>query len=430
MQRKLANWIQAYLEYTKVLEAPDQFHFWSAVHCIAGALRGKAWFNMGYFQWKPNFFIIFVAPPGVVSKSTTINVATRLLREVPGIHFGPNSATWQALTQAFIDSGELVDISEDGGIQMSCISIEASELGTFLDPSNREMIDVLVDLWDGRDLPWKRATKGEGESEIHNPWLNFIGCTTPAWIEGNFPEYAIGGGFTSRTVFVYADAKRHYESYPTENMTPRFQNLWNDLLYDLLQIAQITGEYTLSADAKRWGVEWYQRHWTSKHEHLRMDRFGGYIARKQTHIHKLAMVVAAAQRNESCITYEDLKVSEAIVSQLEPTMNFVFHRISDSKEAKATKIILDNMVMERKIHRQMLWRKLIDTMSLEQFDGALISLARAGYITLIQNGKDYVIQVATDLPQQAAGTGAETSALLEDLRSPEPPSSASRSGSS
>ena len=56
--RQYDNWIRAYLEYTKYLEAPDSFHFWAGVSAIAGALRGKVFFDMGYFKWKPNFFII------------------------------------------------------------------------------------------------------------------------------------------------------------------------------------------------------------------------------------------------------------------------------------------------------------------------------------------------------------------------------------
>ena len=83
--RQYDNWIRAYLEYTKYLEAPDSFHFWAGVSAIAGALRGKVFFDMGYFKWKPNFFIIYVAPPGIVAKSTSMGVAMPILRKVPDI---------------------------------------------------------------------------------------------------------------------------------------------------------------------------------------------------------------------------------------------------------------------------------------------------------------------------------------------------------
>lgn len=392
-KRKLAHWIKAYVEYTKHLEAPDSFHLWAAVSTIAGALRGKCWLDMGYFKWKPNFFIVFVAPPGVVSKSTTVGVGMSMLREVEGIHFGPDSATWQALTSSFAESTEMVDQGAGDMLPMSAITIAASELGTFLDPHNREMIDVLVDLWDGRDVPWTRHTKSEGESTIANPWLNFVGCTTPAWIEGNFPEYAIGGGFTSRTIFVYAENKRHLSAYPKANMSPEFAILHKALVEDLKIIAKLQGEYTLTDDAMTWGESWYAEHWASKHSHLAGDRFGGYISRKQTHIHKLAIILSAAQRDETIITSEDLQIANQLVSALEYNLPSVFNRISDNRDAKYSAAVFAVLRTEHQITKQKLWQKVYHLMAHEQFDNALGGIIKAGFAHIEQQGTDFLISI-------------------------------------
>lgn len=409
MGRRCAHWLKAYVEYTKHLEAPDTFHLWAAVGTVAGALRGKCWIDMGYFKWKPNFFIVFVAPPGVVSKSTTVGVGMSMLREVEGIHFGPDSATWQALTNSFAESTEMVDQGDGLMLPMSAITIAASELGTFLDPHNREMIDVMVDLWDGRDVPWKRSTKGEGDSTIANPWLNFIGCTTPAWIEGNFPEYAIGGGFTSRTVFVYAENKRHLEAYPKVNMSPEFATLREALVEDLNDIARISGEYTLTPQATKWGIKWYHDHWKSKHSHLAGDRFGGYIARKQTHIHKLAMVISASQRSDRLIHPDDLATASELVSSLEHNLPSVFNRISDNREAKYSAAVFSVLRTEGTLSKQTLWQKVYHLMSAEQFEAALGGVIKAGYAVARQDGQDFTLSLTPagrhlQSPDKAPGT--------------------------
>jgi len=201
------------MEYSSFSEAPDKFHFWTAISTLAGALRRRVWIDQAYFQWTPNFYIIFVAPPGIVSKSTTLSIGMRLLRQIPGIHFGPDAVTWQALTESLANSTEEVDLtpgrtsgkfSMEVNLQpMSCITIASSEFGTFLNPKDREMVDVLVSLWDGQLGVWEKRTKTSGSDIIANPWINIAACTTPAWIAGNFPDYMIGGGFTSRCVFVY-----------------------------------------------------------------------------------------------------------------------------------------------------------------------------------------------------------------------------------
>ena len=217
--RQFDNWLQAYLDYSSVSEAPDKFHYWTAISVIAGALRRRVWLDMGYFEWTPNCYIIFVAPPGIVSKSTTMNIGMSILREVPGVKFGPDAVTWQALTQALAGATEAVQMADGTFHPMSSITIASGELGTFFNPNDREMVDLLVALWDGQRGVFQKTTKTQGNDTIENPWVNLIGCTTPAWIAGNVPEYLIGGGFTSRCIFVYADFKRHLEAYPIESRT-------------------------------------------------------------------------------------------------------------------------------------------------------------------------------------------------------------------
>jgi len=380
MARNISNWLQGYIEYTKHLEAPDIFHLWAAIGTIAGALQGKVWIDMGYFKWKPNFFIIFVAPPGIVSKSTTLGVGMEMLRKVDDVHFGPESCSWQAITDAFAEALQTID----GVGPMNALTIEASELGTFLDPRNREMVDVLCRLWDGRDIPWSRRLRSEGATEIPNPWLNFLGCTTPGWIEENFPEYAIKGGFTSRTVFVYAERKRQFVAYPKLRMDlagDEFKRLRIHLINDLKTISRIKGEYVLTDSATAWGTDWYAKHWAEDNSSLDMDLYGGYIARKQTHIHKTAMVLAAASHADLIITDENLDQADKLVTSLEVALPKVFSQIIDNRDASNTALVIRIIqACPNGLKRRTLWRKLISHMSQDEFKHAVMGAVAADYI--------------------------------------------------
>jgi len=404
--RNVSNWLQGYIEYTKHLEAPDIFHLWAAVGTVAGALQGKVWIDQGYFKWKPNFFIIFVAPPGIVSKSTTLGVGMEMLRQVEGIHFGPESASWQAVTDAF---GEAT-VTVEGIGENSSLTIEASELGTFLDPRNREMIDVLCRLWDGRDTPWHRGIRSEGSTEIANPWINFLGCTTPGWIEENFPEYAIKGGFTSRTVFVYAERKRQFVAYPKLRMDTagnEFKSLRIHLINDLRSIAKIQGEYILTTGATTWGTAWYERHWTEDNKHLDMEVHGGYIARKQTHIHKTAMILAAACHSDLCITEENLQQAEQLVTSLEVSLPNVFNQIVDNRDAQNTALII-RIIQSNPggVKRRALWRKVIMRMSQDEFRNAVMGAINADFIKEHTIG-DEPTYYPLELPQEKAPAASD-----------------------
>jgi len=418
MQRNLQNWISGYVEYTKHSESPDLFHMWTAIGTLAGALRGKVWVDMGYFKWKPNFFIVLVAPPGVVSKSTTLNMGMELLRELESIHFGPDSVTWQALTEAFIEAQEAI---KDVG-PMSALTVAASELGTFLDPRNRELIDVLCDLWDGRNVPWKRRTKGEGIVEIRNPWLNFLSCTTPGWIEENFPEYAIKGGFTSRTLFVYADAKRNLVAYPGRHLARYgrdFATLRRHLVNDLKKIATLSGEYFLTPEAFQWGEDWYAKHWEDgANQHLNRETYGGYLARKQTHIHKTAMILAASTSNDMIIRPSHLVQADYLVTQLEAQMTNVFRHIADNRDAMLAMQMADivTSAADFQISKRELWKIMILRCSMEEFDRGIKGLIAAEIIQEATSGTTILYRLRSrDKARASSQQGDDTIAHWESL---------------
>jgi hypothetical protein len=64
------------------------------------------------------------------------------------------------------------------------------------------------------------------------------------------------------------------------------------------------------------------------------DRYSGYISRKQTHIHKLAIVLAAAQRDQLLIDKDDLEQADALLTSVEPSMIKVFESVGVVDESK------------------------------------------------------------------------------------------------
>jgi hypothetical protein len=366
-------------------------YFWTGVSTIAGALRRRVWIDQFYFQWYCNMYVILVAPPGVVSKTTTADVGMNLLRQVPGIGFGPSVVTWQALVQGFAQAAETFEYNGEW-LTQSPMTIASGEFGNLLNPQDKEMVDMLVSLWDGKGF--KKQTKHSGSDDVVNPWINLIACTTPAWIAGNFPEYMIGGGFTSRCVFVYADAKEQFVAYPGLSV-PRDSKAKEALLVeDLEHIAtRLVGEYRLSREAVEWGQEWYIQHNTHRPAHMQDDRFGGYLARKQTFIHKLAMILAASQRDELVITKQDLETSAVMVTDLEGEMINVFSKIGLTEVSLATQRLLEYIRRNGTIPYEQAYRFIHSQFpQFRDYDDMLKGLIQAGYIRLIQQGGSYMLE--------------------------------------
>ena len=390
------------MHYSRHSEAPDVFHFWTGVSVIAGALRRRVWIDQRYFTWTPNFYIVFVAPPGIATKSTTVRIGIRLLREVPGIHFGPQSLTWQAFLQALSDAREFISFGDEY-YQMSCITIALTELGTFLSPDDHSLIDLMTDLWDGQDDVWKRLLKTQEKTEIVNPWVNIIACTTPSWMQRNFPEYMIGGGLTSRTIFVFADQKRRLVCYPADEIPAGdFDEHGKKLIEDLCSISEMFGEYEIDKDAKTWSKQWYENHWTNRPIHMSSERYDGYISRKQTHLHKLAMVLAAAQRDELVLRESDLKTAERFISGLEVDMAKVFENIGIADSSRHVIEILAYVRAYKSISQQDLWRLCMPVMKLQEFTDAINAGIRAGYIEQVQRAGTIYLRPAKSTEEEKA----------------------------
>lgn len=390
--RKHDDWLQAFTQFASYGEAPTKFYFWTGVSTIAGALRRRVWVDQKYFQWVANQYIILVAPPGIVSKSTTASVGMNLLKEVPGINFGPDVVTWQKLVEDMGKANEMVYWPEkETYLPMSCVTISSSEFGNLLDPSNREMVDVLVSLWDGQPGAFKKSTKTSGNDQIENPWINIIACTTPAWISGNFPDYMIGGGFTSRCLFVYADKKRQLVAYPSQHVPSTFQAQREDLIHDLERISTLVGEYQLTPSATTWGEGWYEAHYENPHPNLSPEQFGGYLARKQTHIHKLAMVLSASRSNELVIEAETLKLAAGLVDALEGDMPKVFGKIGLNPKTRALSDLAETIAAYGTMTQQELYRRLSKQVTWQEFIPLLQSACEAGFVKLAQQGSTFIV---------------------------------------
>lgn len=131
-----------------------------------------------------------------------------------------------------------------------------------------------------------------------------------------------------------------------------------------------------------------------------MDRMQGYRARKQTHIHKLAMVLSAAESSELVITKDHLATALAFTAGIERDMHIVFESIGVHQSARDAEILMSYVRANKIVPHQELWRVCMRAMSLKEFSEAIDSLVRAGYIKLVQEGS--IIQVHSTGEEEAS----------------------------
>lgn len=382
MQRNFSDWITAYVKYASVTEAPKRMHFWSAISAVAGVLRRRVWIDMKRFTWYPSFYIIFVGPPGVIAKSTTIDISHDLLKEVPGIKFGPNAITWQALVSAFAAASESFEYQETF-VPMSPLTLAASELGSLLNLQDRDMVNLLIELWDGKKK-YEKITKMSGNDVVEAPWINLIAGTTPHWIADNMPQGMIGGGLSSRCIFVFGDTKERYVAYVDEAVGETDAETRLQLIQDLEQISMLCGPYTISAKARDWGRAWYERFWKDASSRMDDQMLEGYAARKQTHLHKVAMVLSAARGESLCIEQDDLELAEVMLVDLETDMPRVFAKIGRSEESMQAERFIEFIKRKGLVDYQEAYKMIhVYFPDFRNFEGVLQGAINSGQVMMI-----------------------------------------------
>jgi hypothetical protein len=184
----------------------------------------------------------------------------------------------------------------------------------------------------------------------------------------------IGGGLTSRVVFVYGDKKRSLIPYPDEVIpTPDHQRLKDELIADLVEISKLAGPYQLSPFAREWGRAWYADHNNPdlRPANLVSERYGGYLARKQTHLHKFAIILAAAKRSQLIIEEDDLKEAEIIITENEKDMQKVFESIGVVNQSRYVQEIVSIVHFAGFMTSKALWARSMNYMTLKEFEEAV-----------------------------------------------------------
>ena len=340
------KYLNDYLAMVEDTESPRVFHIWSAIWAASTTLGRRCWLPFGTFDLFPNHYILIVGSPAS-RKSTALSLARRLVKQSTGVRFAPADTGGQRQglvlamqgseedqSKEFLGAAELgarensissltelesitnVADSEEQHSVMDAdkhhIAVSASEFSRFIGQNNLQMIDFLVERYDGEDYEYKTRTSN---IVLRNTLMNLLAATTPTSLNHALPPAAGGQGFLSRMILVYG-AKKYKEiarpEPPAVELVGRIKETLNDIYY------QANGPFDETAEARSYSESLY-----GYGVDIVDSRFGYYAERRYTHLIKLAMVLASTRvglHGNLCITRTDYEEAHRILRATEAGM--------------------------------------------------------------------------------------------------------------
>ncbi len=384
MNKKPENFLLDFVKLCADTEIPDIFALWCAISSVSCVLGRNSWIDMGTYTIYPNLYIVLVAGSGRCRKSTSIGMAKRLLRQLEP---APNIIAQKITPEALIEALQLTTCEEDKILKPSCEGyVVADELSTFL---NRKTYDsglnsLLIQLYDCEEY-FEYRTRGRGSEKLYNTCLGLLGASTIDWIRTAIPRDAIGGGLTSRIIFVYMEDPP--PPVAITSFSKEKQKLLETLIRSLHKFQLLNGAFNLSKQS--WNL--YQQMYDGFYRDSELydnPTLAGYASRRHVFMLKLSMILSASEGLTNQIIEErHLRGAEDILKRSEVFMPRVLGLITMSERGAQIDTVGRYLEKKQQLSRQELLRSFIHQMDVRDLDIIIESLVHSGRIQVRSSGK-------------------------------------------
>ena len=393
-KRRLASWIESFVNNTENLHSPEIFRKWAAITTIAACLEQKVWL-MTSRPLYPNLFAFLVGHPGV-GKSRTMSEARHMVQRIPDFHLAPISMTFASLVDTLLTSKRNIIRPPDDPLEYNSMFICADELGAFIHKYDNEMIDGLSAFYDPAPYQQVRRTS-ELKIKISSPQLNILCGTTPQNLTDLMPEKAWGQGFTSRLIMVFSDERIIGDDFaPATNVDTR------DLSHDLDIINSLVGQFEVTSEYRDAVNNWRQLGETPVPSHPKLLH---YVTRRRTHLYKLSMVAAIDRSNALILTKADFNRAMGWLLEAELTMPEIFKAGATNADGQAMDEIVHYIAINDKgmgVSEQRITRFASDRIPLHSVLRSIDILERSGKIWLRGIDRSTKLRYYTTIPPEGA----------------------------
>jgi hypothetical protein len=412
MPRNLSNWLDSFEKYCESMEAPREWIRWAGISTLSCSLKRNCFTYYRDIKFFPNQYIILVGPPGI-GKGECIGRGYDISSEAGTINYIKDWHTPQEVLEEMANGFNTTQLKIGQTITANTLQdhtccIVAPELAVFLQNYDN-LHSLMCAWWDQNKFEYK--TKNKGKHVIDEMSVSLLGGCVPDYIRSLSKDRLapITGGFTARTMFIYATKKfqlrKSYFGQPVKVTS----KLRDDLINDLKHISTLSGELTFDKEAKDLWEQTYEAHNTGGITDS--DASTNFKSRISSHIVKTAITTSVSKSDDLTITRDNLERAIAYVEDVRDKVDIVFRCVGESPVSTASAKLLAYIDTIGSSSYKQILKFMYRDVTEEQLVGILNVLVKIGLVRETMGAGNNItyesakVVTLQTIQQQAKGAG-------------------------
>jgi hypothetical protein len=320
-------------------------------------------------------YVVLVGDSGIPRKTTSVSTAATFVHDILGDHDPIRLIDGRVTAEAL----EMLMHERTATFGNAQIAMAVPELAAFIggEAYIANMPALLTDLYDCPTLRHGGGTIARGEVIHKDVWLAFLSASTPIWLLRTVNSRIVEGGFSSRCLFIAANAPKQSIPWPNETDNEYERAVINTLLMNIKRYAAEVGPISILDAALELFKTWYANRLHSVDPYKQ-----SFEAREDAHVLRLAALLCV---NDGAweIRYKHMKAAIECIEQVKNNSGTIFENgIIRTKYAAAFDVVrttLLNMGMDP-ISRHVLTRKCRYWIQIEEFNLMLEAMHELGVV--------------------------------------------------